>query len=662
MNFPSALRGILVLILIAAAGCSTRLNLTVIAKPSDAVISIDGQPRGRGPITERFIFRPRDRVVVITAAKPGYDTLEKRITREYTAQTLLMDLQPASRMISIRVGPAPAVISLDGQPLGLEPVTELSPVVTFAVDAEGRWIPRKLAAQRSGFGVAELIVNYTDASTAYDLVLSPISRNLSIQSTPPGATVTIDGQVAGKTPLNVSRSFRYDVAKGAFVPSRIALVKPGYEPAELTANWDDPRPDYALALPVKSKTVRVKVEPVGTVVSVNDVPLTADPADPTILTGKLNFPPTNDAGDLTVYKAIARRDPAADWETREFPIGWDDGQTDYSVALRPVITREVPLIEPAPKRTADAWEIAAVTRTTRAMKDVTEGPQRQAPVLLTGALPKDVVIDSIAVSPNGRQVLFTVLRTERNGDLRSQMITLRADGTGGAEMLSDFKSLDLFPSYTPDEKSIIFSSNRDSKRMAIWQISATGAPGVTRLTVGETNDLWPTLDSDPIAPRLFYEALVDIRPDSRIYRTQLGTTTRTDITQISGSQPRINAASDAVLFTVRNDKSGTRDIYRMSDKGGTAEKITDWADSDQFDPAWSNDGKSIAFTSDRGVDEEKQRNRDIWVIHLDRPERPVQITSNGSWDDRPVWDPSGKALYFRSNRGGSWGVWRIDVK
>ena len=43
------------------------------------------------------------------------------------------------------------------------------------------------------------------------------------------------------------------------------------------------------------------------------------------------------------------------------------------------------------------------------------------------------------------------------------------------------------------------------------------------------------------------------------------------------------------------------------------------------------------------------------------PERPVQVTTNGSHDDCPAWDPSGQTIYFRSNRGGEWAIWKIDV-
>ena len=101
--------------------------------------------------------------------------------------------------------------------------------------------------------------------------------------------------------------------------------------------------------------------------------------------------------------------------------------------------------------------------------------------------------------------------------------------------------------------------------------------------------------------------------------------------------------------------------------------ITNDPDSDCFDPAWSRDGSTIAFACNRGyatypvmekgrVVDHRDRNMDIWTVDLTHPDKQVQITSNGSVDDSPVWDASGDYIYFRSNRGGQWGIWKIPVK
>ena len=100
----------------------------------------------------------------------------------------------------------------------------------------------------------------------------------------------------------------------------------------------------------------------------------------------------------------------------------------------------------------------------------------------------------------------------------------------------------------------------------------------------------------------------------------------------------------------------------MSDKGGTPQNLTNTPDVDEFDPAWNKDGSRLAFVSDRATDEDKRHNYDIWVLDVTKAEAPMQVTSNGSWDDSPAWDNTGENIYFRSNRGGDWNVWKAPIK
>jgi len=187
--------------------------------------------------------------------------------------------------------------------------------------------------------------------------------------------------------------------------------------------------------------------------------------------------------------------------------------------------------------------------------------------------------------------------------------------------------------------------------------------GITQLTTGATNDIYPNIDPNPEKKqRLYYQAMVDTRPDARLYMSQLGTTFITDLTQMSGTQPRISPKADEVLFTGVNEKTGKRDIHVMPDDGGAPTNLTNTPDFDEFDPHWSRDGGRVVFASDRGVDLEQRHNYDIWMMDRARPERPVQVTTNGSHDDCPVWDPAGGTIYFRSNRGGEWAIWKINVE
>jgi dipeptidyl aminopeptidase/acylaminoacyl peptidase len=178
-------------------------------------------------------------------------------------------------------------------------------------------------------------------------------------------------------------------------------------------------------------------------------------------------------------------------------------------------------MEPVMQRTADGWQMLPRQLMTIGMKHVDEPDTATQPVKLTN-LPKGTNVGGLAISPDGSRLLYTVYTGSDAGSLRSQMFIIRTDGSGGEEIISDGRTLDITPSFSPGGDQIVFASNRAGRRMNIWSMSAIGAPGVTRLTAGDTNDLWPSLDADP-KPRLFYQVMVDNQSQPRIWSSQVGT-------------------------------------------------------------------------------------------------------------------------------------------
>ena len=73
----------------------------------------------------------------------------------------------------------------------------------------------------------------------------------------------------------------------------------------------------------------------------------------------------------------------------------------------------------------------------------------------------------------------------------------------------------------------------------------------------------------------------------------------------------------------------------------------------QTDPAFSPDGRSIAYASDRAG------NFDIWVQALDGSQ-PLQLTHSPSSDTQPAWSPDGTRIVFRSEREQG-GLFRVSA-
>lgn len=640
-------------------GCQTTRVVNISTQPPDAMIKINGVDQGRAPLDAQVVFKDANDVHVVTASRRGYKDASVQLTRDDKRENVAIELSPLTRVVYLTVEPVNAIIKIDGEAVSRDRVSVWSRELPFTVDERNNWTSYTVTAERPGYQTASTTVSWPDRSQYYTLRLEPLRKDLNITSNPSGASVYLDESMVGTTTLLVpDRAFPVNIDNDQFIPQTLRLEKPGYDPVELEIAWDDGRRDYHVDFQVKTKQVRVMTEPEGAAVVIDGVE--PDREGPMVVY-TLEFPPLNEQGDLRKYSAVVAKEPGeTEWEPATLEIAWDGGKNDYHVRLKEILTRPVPLTEAVMRRGERGWEYVPQQVTTIAMKDVGEPAGKPTPVLISRPGTASS-IGTMAVAPNGEKVLFTLLTSSAPDDLRSQLVLVPTDGRGSAEYLTDGRSLDITPSFTPGGDQILFSSNRAGRRLQIWSISAMGMPGITRLITSETHDLWPALDSDP-KPRLFYQAHVDTRPDPRMFMTPMGTVSQTDLTLQSGTQPRVSPKNDAMLFCAVNDQTGKRDIYRMSDRGGLAENLTNSPDSDDCDPVWSRDGTRVAFASDRGVDAEGRRNYDIWMIDVSRPDEPIQITRNGSQDDNPLFDPVGNAIFFRSNRGGEWGVWRVSLR
>jgi hypothetical protein len=653
-------------LLASLAGCTEQRMIAFASRPVPANIRIDGVEQGQAPLTHAFNFDGPKTSFRVELSRPGFKDQTIDITpRSESSYTI--DLKPQTKKITIYVRPFPANISINGRAVTSIPASTYAQEMEFTVDASNKWTTYRISAERPGYMPAERMVAYSDPEAIYTLTLEPMRKDITLTTRPPGAKVMLDEEEIGTTPLTYrgpdgkGLPFNIDPQTGKWNEYAVKFLRAGFDPVESKIGWEEGKADYPFDLLAKSKTVTIDTLPPGGVVKVDGIVLPRDAAGMSF--GPLQFPPINDKGDLKTFTAtVTKKTVDSEWEPKTITIGWEDGKTKYTVPLKEIKSMQVSLLLAEPKRTDEGWTMARRSILTTAMKDTGEPTAKEPPRKLTN-LPKGTIIDSLAISPDGSKLIFSVLQSRGETDLRSQLMMIRTDGTGGVENFSDGKSLDLHPAFTPDGKNVVFSSNRGGKRQSIWSMSASGNPGITQLTSDDNNDLWPSIDA---ARHLFYQAFVDTRPDPRLFLVELGKTTRTDLTQAGGYQPRVSPEakpdSGTLLFSNINEKTGKRDLFSVKTEGGNPENLTNSPDVDDFDPAWNHEGTKIAYVSDAGVDEDQRHNFDLWLLDLAHPGPPLQLTTNGSWDDCPVWDPSGQYLYFRSNRGGEWAIWRIGVK
>ncbi|MCI0511670.1 CHAT domain-containing protein [candidate division KSB1 bacterium] len=120
---------------------------------------------------------------------------------------------------------------------------------------------------------------------------------------------------------------------------------------------------------------------------------------------------------------------------------------------------------------------------------------------------------------------------------------------------------------------------------------------------------------------------------------------------------------DGRWLAYTSKSSGNFDIWIRSIAGGEAHQITVHK-ADDYSPAWSPDGKRLAFSSVR-----EDACGDIWVIDLDvrrngifPTDRLQKITTYLGFDDFAKFAPHGERLAFVSDRDGQENIWTIDLK
>jgi Tol biopolymer transport system component len=176
---------------------------------------------------------------------------------------------------------------------------------------------------------------------------------------------------------------------------------------------------------------------------------------------------------------------------------------------------------------------------------------------------------------------------------------------------------DLEPDYQPvwsaDGSAVIFASPRGGG-VNLWRVAlaADGQPArrPEQLTQGAGQDIEPAVGSGDTGI-----AFTTLRQNANLWRLPLDPSTG-----------RATGAPEALVTSSREDSRG----------------------------AWSPDGRSIAFNSDREGD------MNLWLYELSS-KQARRATSGPGGDYQPSWSPDGGRLVFFSARSGSNDIWMVTL-
>jgi dipeptidyl aminopeptidase/acylaminoacyl peptidase len=254
------------------------------------------------------------------------------------------------------------------------------------------------------------------------------------------------------------------------------------------------------------------------------------------------------------------------------------------------------------------------------------------------------VVSSPERSPDGRWVAYTVSTADIGKDKRDSDVWMVSWDGAEQVRLTSSKDSESEPRWSPDGKYLAFLASRgeddddkkDEKKEGtqVWLLNRAGgeAEKLTDIKGGVEGYAW-----SPDSKRLVL-VVNDFDPAD-------------DPEKMDGWKRKTKPPIVIDRYAFKRDEGGYLgrkrthlQLFDIAEK--KAEPITS-GDFDDTQPTWSPDGTRIAFVSERDTDPDRTNNSDIFVIDARAGASPTKITTfSGPDTGRPAWSPDGKQLAY----------------
>jgi dipeptidyl aminopeptidase/acylaminoacyl peptidase len=240
-------------------------------------------------------------------------------------------------------------------------------------------------------------------------------------------------------------------------------------------------------------------------------------------------------------------------------------------------------------------------------------------------------IGGATVSPDGKWVAYTLSSVDTGKDKRNSDIWMVSWDGQQTVQLTNSEEGESSPKWSPDGKYISFVAARNGdKDGQIWLLDTRGGEAIKLTNLkGDLDDYAWSPDGKKIA--------MSIKDQ--------------DFTDTAKTKTRSPFVMDRYQF--KQDVEGyVENRYTHLYVYDIAGKKTDTLTKGNFDetaPAWSPDGKQLAFVSNRSADKEKNENTDIWVMDATIGATMKQLSTWAGTDRSPKWSPDGKWIAYSSS-------------
>ena len=523
-------------------------------------------------------------------------------------------------------------------------------------------------------------LSYTEGKTALAAHLQPttLKATYDFSTSPDGASVTIDGQAIGTTPvLKVPVVFNRDTKDAPWKNKTLVFSRTDYQTEKfILSSATDSVPKVKLTLLKEDRVYAISATNSDGAAIEADVALDGQLVGKTPLNLPLTFQRADKNNPWPTFNL--KIDVPAKYKPSVTVLKFEEGAT-IAAKLDPITEITTKLVYPTVVMTPTGAEFSFQTIKANAvlntretseiianLKPVTNYPRQDLQEIAESRIES---INSFCVSPDGQNIIFSLTQRDGQGNVFSNLYIKRADDAAGgvAQLTQGSRYRDTLPYIANDSSNfLVFTSNRDDRNKSdIYRLNLVNnrlSGGISRLTQDSRFNFEPTYgDSNR---QLFYLTVEPNFPTAESTASSI---------RIDGSLPTQlpigaleinNAFTDKVFFVKIDQDTKKKQIYSITTDGKLETALIgqeDYRKSNCFNPSVSSDGNRILFVSDHGLDDQGRPNNDIYLINADGTGMQ-RLTQNGSDDILPVWSPSEEGvIYFLSNRGGAYNVWRLKL-
>ena len=264
-------------------------------------------------------------------------------------------------------------------------------------------------------------------------------------------------------------------------------------------------------------------------------------------------------------------------------------------------------------------------------------------------------VGNLQIAPDGEWVLYTVSQMDSVRDrTESDLYITKWDGSRTMRLTYSHES-EGSPRFSPDGKYISYTSSRGAPTSGagsgaqVWLLDRSGgeAQKLTTVNGGVSSYEW-----SPDARRLI---LTVQDPDPDANRPPAADTTR----------PRPASPIVVDRYHFKQDGQGylgsrRTHLFLFDVESKKIDQLTSGKYTES-NPSWSPDGQWIAFVSERGTDPDKENDSNIYIVEARVTAQPKQVTKfPGPDGGRPAWSPDGKSIAYLQGSEPKLGAYNLN--